>query len=139
LRFAATLDLLPQMLEVLKEELKKVEVSSKEKFQLEVSLEEALVNVIKYAYPTKSGEIELDCRFIDNQSFEIFIRDWGVPFDPNAMPKKDLNSLTIEERPIGGLGIYFINQLLDEVIYEREEGANVLVLKKRFNKEVNKI
>lgn len=132
MRFAATLDLLPQILDVLREPIGSLKITPKQRFQLELSLEEALVNIIKYAYPLHSGEIEVDFKYLDNNGLEITIKDWGVPFDPKTIAHKNLNGVPLEDRPIGGLGIYFMNQLLDEVTYERLSGANILKLKKQF-------
>jgi serine/threonine-protein kinase RsbW len=134
LRFAATIDLLPQMIELINESLKEINLSAKQHFQLELSLEEALVNIIKYAYPVKSGEIDIVCNCLDNNGIEIEIKDWGIPFDPKKIAPKEIEELPLEERPIGGLGIYFICQLMDEVSYRRKEGANILRLVKRFKK-----
>ncbi len=137
MRFAATIDLLPQMIGLINESLKEINLSVKQRFQLELSLEEALVNIINYAYPVKSGEIDIVCKSIDNNGIDIVIKDWGIPFDPKEICPKELEQLPLEERPIGGLGIYFICRFMDEVSYQRKEGANVLRLIKRFNESLH--
>ena len=59
------------------------------------------------------------------------IRDKGKPFDPTAQDEAD-TTLSLEERPIGGLGIYLVRQLMDSINYERIDGQNVLTLRKKL-------
>ncbi len=92
--------------------------------KLSLVIEEAFVNVCSYAYPQGTGFVELDC--IDEQSsFVMEISDTGEPFDILSLPNPD-TSLDIEEREIGGLGIFFIRQFTDEVHYRRDGNRNVL-------------
>lgn len=94
-------------------------------------LEEALSNVIFYAYDTQGNEeIRIDFLFEENQ-LKITIIDGGKAFDPTLEIDPDI-SLGVEDRPIGGLGIYLIRKLMDEVIYNRVEEKNVLSLVKRL-------
>jgi serine/threonine-protein kinase RsbW len=121
------------MIKLIEKSLAKIKGSSKEKYQLELSLEEALVNIIKYAYPDKPGDIEIFYEFPHQNSLKITIKDWGVAFNPTTFIPKNHSNLSLEDRPVGGLGIYFIFKLMDEVVYERKEGANILMLTKLFN------
>ena len=59
----------------------------------------------------------------------IEIIDCGIPFDPLTLPKPDVNA-PIEDRKIGGLGIYMMRKLMDKVNYKREQGKNILTLVK---------
>ncbi len=96
---------------------------------LNLALEEAVTNVMMYAYPAgESGtvEIEVDARE-DRMVFRL--TDAGVPFDPTAAPAADI-TLGVEERPIGGLGIFLVRQIMDSVVYERRDGRNILTLTK---------
>lgn len=94
-------------------------------------LEEALSNVIFYAYETQGNEeIQIDFLFEENQ-LKITISDGGKAFDPTLEIDPDI-SLGVEDRPIGGLGIYLIRKLMDEVKYARVEEKNVLSLVKRL-------
>lgn len=94
-------------------------------------LEEALSNVIFYAYDTQGNEeIHIDFLFEGNQ-LKITISDGGKAFDPTLEIDPDI-TLGVEERPIGGLGIYLIRKLMDEVNYARVEEKNVLSLVKRL-------
>ncbi len=97
--------------------------------RLNLILEEALVNVIDYAYPEgESGEIEL--RILHDATGRITFRisDSGTPFDPTLAGNADIHA-DIEERSIGGLGIFLIKNLSDNVSYNRIDGRNVLTIK----------
>jgi len=93
---------------------------------IELVIEEAVVNVFKYAYPDGDGSVELSCAG-DAESFLVRISDEGVPFDILAAPEPDLEA-DIEEREIGGLGCYLIRQLTDRVSYRRDGDRNLLEL-----------
>jgi serine/threonine-protein kinase RsbW len=97
--------------------------------EIELALEEILVNIIKYAYKDCSldGDIEITCRLADAQSFVIEIVDSGMPFDILSVREPDITA-DIDERQIGGLGIFFVKRLMDDVRYRREENRNKLTL-----------
>lgn len=98
-------------------------------FNLCLALEEAVTNVVLYAYPGQSGrEIELEARS-DARSLVFVLTDAGIAFDPTQVPDADVN-LSLEERPIGGLGIFLIRKIMDEVSYQRMDGKNRLCMRK---------
>ena len=101
-------------------------VSPETIFNIELTLEEALVNIINYAYEGKQGEIGVACK-AGNRSFSVEITDAGKAFDMTSLPAPDL-SADIADRQIGGLGIYFINKLTKQVTYRREEEKNILAM-----------
>ena len=104
--------------------------------KLQLAVEEAVVNVIDYAYPNDiEGSIEVRM-MSDGQSLKIVIIDSGVFFDPTAKEKTD-TTLSAEERQIGGLGLLLVRELMDSINYEREEGKNILTLIKKYNNENN--
>lgn len=100
--------------------------------EIMLAVEEAAVNVFNYAYPYGTGEVGISCTG-SGDTFIIEITDSGIPFDVLSLPDPDTTS-SIEERNIGGLGVYFIRQLMDEVSYRREDGKNILhfVAKRRM-------
>ena len=101
--------------------------------QVKLAVEEAVVNAIYYAYPKDTeGEVTVTVKGNPNH-LKVVITDHGTPFDPTEAPLAD-TSLSVEERPIGGLGIFLVRQLMDSLNYERINGANVLTMKKLFNK-----
>ena len=100
-------------------------------FNLTLVLEEAVVNVINYAYPKEEHEsIYLSARLHEG-SIVLVLTDTGVEFDPTLAPEADI-TLSAEERPIGGLGIFLIRQIMNEVKYERIDGKNILTLEKKL-------
>ena len=101
--------------------------------KLNLAVEEAVVNVMNYAYPQGTvGDINIEAKGDDNQ-LEFIISDTGTPFDPTAKAEVD-TTLSAEERPIGGLGIHLVRQIMDGVTYERKDNKNILTLKKKLNK-----
>ena len=100
-------------------------------FNLNLVLEEAVVNIINYAYPKEDHQhIYLSAKMRDD-SIVLVLTDTGKEFDPTAAPEADV-TLSADEREIGGLGIFLIRQIMNEVKYERIEGKNVLTLEKKL-------
>ena len=96
--------------------------------EIELALEEALVNIAKYAYPDKNnGEVEVRCKMENDNRLVIEILDVGVPFDIRYFSEIDLN-VNMVDRKIGGLGIFLIREMVDEVQYRRDKGNNILTL-----------
>ena len=100
-------------------------------FNLNLVLEEAVVNIINYAYPKEEHEsIYLSARMHEG-SIVLVLTDTGKEFDPTAAPEADV-TLSADDRQIGGLGIFLIRQIMNEVKYERIEGKNILTLEKKL-------
>lgn len=98
-------------------------------FNLNLVLEEAVSNIILYAYPKGEHEnISLTAKKTENQLLFV-LTDTGKEFDPTLMPDADVN-LAAEDRQIGGLGIFLIRQIMNQVEYQRIDGRNVLTLGK---------
>lgn len=100
-------------------------------FNLNLVLEEAVVNVINYAYPKEEHESIYLSAKLHEGSIVLVLTDTGKEFDPTMAPEADI-TLSAEERPIGGLGIFLIRQIMNEVRYERIDGKNVLTLEKKL-------
>lgn len=99
---------------------------------LNLAIEEAVVNVMSYAYPAGTyGEVLVKA-IADDKVLTFIISDNGIPFDPTAKADVD-TSLSAEERPIGGLGIHLVKQIMDSVDYQYTDGRNVLTLKKNIH------
>ena len=95
-----------------------------------VALDELLNNAIRYGFAGGTGELAIAIER-DAERLSATISDNGKPFDPFAMSAPD-TALPLEERPVGGLGIHLVRQLMDEASYQRREGRNVVVLTKRL-------
>ena len=99
--------------------------------KLKLAVEEAAVNVMEYAYPKDTvGEVELAAE-ADATTLRFILMDWGAEFDPTAASTAD-TTLTVDERPIGGLGILLVRNLMDSINYERIDGKNILRMEKRY-------
>ena len=97
-------------------------------FQIKLVLEEMGTNIVKYGYD-EGGEQEFRITLMsESRALTMEIMDNGKPFDPFAdSPPPDLDS-SVEERPIGGLGVYLVRKLMDEAHYRREDGMNKVTL-----------
>lgn len=93
---------------------------------LTVAVEEAFVNVCNYAYTDTEGTILLTCG-MTTDGFVVEVSDEGTAFDVLSLADPDTTQ-GLDEREVGGLGIYLIRQFTDEVTYRREEGRNILRL-----------
>ena len=104
-------------------------------FKLNLAIEEAVVNVMSYAYPAGTkGDVDIDAE-ADDEQLKFVISDSGTPFDPTQKGEVD-TTLSAEERSIGGLGIHLIRQIMDTINYERVDGKNVLTLCKKLTKNL---
>ena len=104
--------------------------------QLMLAVEEAVVNVMSYAYPIGTlGKIQLDAQATDHD-LKFIITDQGKAFDPTQGGHAD-TTLDVEDRPIGGLGILLVQSLMDTINYERYDGRNVLTLKKEYKNNIS--
>ncbi len=100
--------------------------------QLELAIEEIFVNIVSYAYSPKTGDVEICAEMTeDPPELVITFADSGVPFNPLEKEEADTSPEALEERE-GGLGIYMIRQLMDEVAYIHEDGKNILRIRKRL-------
>ena len=101
--------------------------------KLRLAVEEAVVNVIDYAYPPGiEGDITVRA-MANSQRLKLIISDEGTPFDPTEKALAD-TTLSAEERPVGGLGILLVRKLMDSINYEYIDGKNVLTLRKNLTK-----
>lgn len=98
---------------------------------LNLALEEAATNVILYAYPQGTDgtlEITASC---ENGALTFVMADSGKPFDPTARPPVDITARA-EDRPIGGLGIHLVLEIMDKVLYTYDNGQNILTMIKNI-------
>jgi anti-sigma regulatory factor (Ser/Thr protein kinase) len=85
-------------------------------FPLETSVDEASTNVIKYAYSGQPGFFQISCE-LQGDEIAVTIRDRGKQFDPNSIPLPDIDA-NLENRKVGGLGIYMMKKMMDSVKYD---------------------
>ena len=113
--------------------MEKLHLDSTLAHKLRLAVEEAVVNVMEYAYPVENnGEITIKV-MSDGHRMKVIIIDNGIPFDPTTIEKAD-TTLSVEERKIGGLGLLLVRELMDDINYEREDNRNILTLIKIIDK-----
>ena len=123
--FQAHLDSLDFVLSWVRNQIETAEVSLLDSRRIELALEEAIVNVIHYAYHDRGGEIELSCVFKPQKCIDFILKDRGPPFNP--LEQKVEKELQNSEKE-GGLGILLMRHYMDRVYYERQNEQNVLIL-----------
>jgi len=99
--------------------------------QIELGVDEACANVVNHAYEgMERGDMEVSCG-IDGQDFVVFVRDWGRGFDPSNVDVPDI-AAPLEERTLGGLGLFLIKQVMDQVQYRSDplEGNELIMVKR---------
>lgn len=103
-------------------------------YNINISIDELLSNIINYAFEDKSTHfinIQLE---ITNKSFLMRITDDGKAFNPLEIEEPDINA-SLEERNIGGLGIFIVKNLVDKIEYNRNGNKNILLIEKKIESE----
>jgi len=105
--------------------------SDKEIYSIQLAADEASSNIIEHAYSSiEDGKLEIEC-ITGNGELKIVMHDWGKPFDPSSIPEPNIKA-DLSERKIGGLGMYLMRKLMDEVTYSSSpETGNTLIMVKR--------
>lgn len=118
--------------EFVEEQLAFHRCSSRVLNQIAVAIEEIFVNIVSYAQLTEDEGIEVRCEVLDDPlRVVVQFLDDGVPFDPLAREDPDLSPEAFESR-VGGLGIFMVKQMMDEVSYSYEGGKNTLTILKHL-------
>lgn len=112
--------------------LEDVGCSMKAQMQIDVAIDEIFSNISRYAYSTGEGEatVLLDTESIPGSVSVSFI-DGGTPYNPLST-KEPATDLPVEEREIGGLGIYIVKKTMDEIRYDYKDGKNILTIVKKI-------
>jgi serine/threonine-protein kinase RsbW len=132
LRLKAVLENVPKAMDCVAEAARAAGLDEQAVCQIQVAVDEACANVVAHAYrEMEPGDMELCCQ-IREQCLVIQVRDWGRGFVPEDVPEPDVTA-PLEERDLGGLGLFLIKQYMDEVQYEFDpEEGNELTMVKRL-------
>ena len=106
----------------------------RERMHIELVTEEIFVNIASYAYPGPGGFATIRRRGGEGpEGLTLAFIDGGAPYNPLQRPDPDL-TLSAEERPIGGLGVFLVKNIVDEAHYEYKDGKNILTVRKFIQK-----
>lgn len=131
IRFAAKFEFLDEIREFVGDIARNGGFGEKDIYNIQLATDEAASNIIEHAYEDiKDGVLDVSCG-MEADTIKITLIDYGVPFDPSTIPMPDLKA-DLSNRKIGGLGIYLMRKLMDDVQYEpRLDKSNVLTMIKR--------
>jgi len=129
----AAVENIPALTEFVEAELDAVDCPMKAKMQLTMAIDEIAANIAQYAYAPGTGPVTLRFAFEEEtRTVTLTFLDKGMPYDPLKKEDPDV-SLSAEDRPIGGLGIYLVKKTMDSVAYEYKFGQNVLTIEKKLS------
>lgn len=132
LKLEATIDNLTEAIGFVEEHLTEIDLPFMTVTEICIAVEEIYVNIANYAYSPDTGNVTI---YVDTQKdkSKVFItfEDQGIPYDPLEKEDPDIN-LSLEERQIGGLGIFMTKQFMDDLIYEYKDNSNILTLVKNI-------
>lgn len=97
--------------------------------QIDVAIDELFGNIALYAYDEGSGQATIRVEVTQEPSVIITFVDSGVPYNPLQKPDPDVTE-ALEDRQIGGLGIFMVKKSMDDIAYEYKNGQNILRIKK---------
>ena len=122
---------IPEVTEFVDAELERIGCPMKANMQIDICIDEIFANIANYAYGSRTGSATVRLDFDEAERLlSLTFIDSGEPFDPTNTPEPDITS-PLEERPIGGLGLFMVKNMVDAMEYRREEGRNVLTIRKR--------
>lgn len=130
-QFAAQFNFLDEIRDFVGDIARSAGFDEKDVYNIQLATDEAASNIIEHAYEgVTDGVLDLSCG-MEKDAIRIVLIDYGDPFDPSVIPVPDLKA-DLSERKIGGLGIFLMRKLMDEVHYEpRKDKSNVLTMIKR--------
>ena len=130
LKIPAKVENLDDVLDLFEEAINKNGISIKYLTNINIAVEEIFVNIAHYAYPAGEGDAVISLLISPDKLIAEF-KDSGVPYDPLSREDPDI-TLSAEDREIGGLGIYMVKNMMDDVKYRYEDGCNILTIVKKF-------
>ena len=130
--FEAVAENIPQLTELIDGQLEALDCSMKAQMQIDVAVDEIFGNIARYAYGEGGGDATVRFDFDGTSRMaSISFMDRGMPFDPIKKADPDV-TLSVEEREVGGLGIFLVKKTMDDMKYRYENGMNILTLYKHI-------
>ena len=132
LNIAATVENIEVVTDFVNEQLEALDCPMKVQMQIDIAIDELFGNIAHYAYHPEVGDATVRVEVTEDPlSVVVTFIDNGVPYDPLAKEDPD-TTLSVEERKIGGLGIYMVKKSMDDIAYEYKDGQNILKIKKNL-------
>lgn len=128
-RYRADIKELDSVLSLVHHELSHL-VSNKILLKFDVAVEEIFVNICQYAYDSTNNYVDVDIEVKDN-CVKITFVDEGIPFNPLERDNPDIN-LPSDKRKIGGLGIFMVKKIMDNIYYKYRDKKNILTMEKKI-------
>jgi len=113
------------------EELEAHDCGMKAQMQIDVAIDELFSNIAYYAYAPAIGKARIEIDFPAEDQTVITFEDTGIPYNPLEKEDPDV-TLSLEERRVGGLGIFMVKKTMDRLTYSREDGKNILKIYKKI-------
>ncbi|MCK4338693.1 MAG: ATP-binding protein [Candidatus Cloacimonetes bacterium] len=107
-------------------------------FDVNLTLDELITNIISYGYEDEDEHKIIVTIWLNGNQLKLKIVDDGLPFNPLTIQEPDHLTQTLDDRPMGGLGIYLVRKLMDHLEYKREQNKNMLLLTKLIDKKIVK-
>ena len=126
----ARLDSIPAVTDFVNAELEAADCSVKVQTQIDIVIDELFSNIARYAYAPETGSVLVRVELEqDPPAVVLTFIDRGRPYDPLSAEEPDVTAAA-EDRPIGGLGVFLVKKIMDELRYEYRDGQNILRVKK---------
>jgi len=132
MRMKAVLENVPRIIECVTTWAEKAGFDGRALYDIQLAVDEACANVVDHAYEgADAGEMEVCCH-LDGQILTVRVRDWGKGFELASVADPDLEA-PLEQRTLGGLGLFLVRQVMDEVQFRSDtELGNELMMSKRL-------
>ena len=128
----ASVEKIEEVTRFVNEELSALDCPKRARTQIDIAIDEIFANIAAYAYGKSKGEATVSVEFTEDPvGVRISFADGGMPFDPLTKEDPD-TAAPAEKRTTGGLGIFLVKKIMDEVEYRRENGRNILSIRKYF-------
>ena len=126
----ATVDNLSAVMTYISDSLDYCNCSAKDKQRVQLAVEEIYINIANYAYQPDKGKAQIDCEITKNpKSVAITLIDKGKPYNPFSKDDPDINA-GISDRSVGGLGVFVVKKIMDDVSYAYQDGKNIFKMSK---------
>lgn len=132
LNISATVENIPVVTAFVDEQLEALNCPLKAQMQIDIAIDELFGNIAQYAYNPDIGSATVRVEVSEDPlAVIITFIDGGIPYDPLKADDPDI-TLSAEDRPLGGLGIYMVKKSMDAITYEYRDGKNILSIKKKL-------